>query len=136
MGLLHFFDKLEDRVRGRLSRNPIPYGIIGGIAVVLFWRGVWHSADIIEMSGGTLSLFFTAPVSLIISACVLLMTGLFVSFFIGDRIILSGLTHEKKLEEKTESEVREEGAHLREVHQALNRLEKEVALLREAGHRK
>ena len=63
-----------------------------------------------------------------------LLTGLFVSFFIGDRIILSGLTHEKKMEEKTESEVRAEGALLLDMHGKLTRLEKEIAEIKDKTH--
>lgn len=132
MKLIHFFDKLEDRVRETLSRTPIIYGIIGGIAIVLFWRGVWHSADLIEQGGGLLAPLFTAPLSTLFSAAALLLTGLFVSFFIGDRIILSGLTHEKKVEEKTEAEVRAEGAILLDIHKTLERLERELHEVREA----
>ncbi|MSU56306.1 MAG: hypothetical protein EXS51_03300 [Candidatus Taylorbacteria bacterium] len=131
MGLYHFFDKMEDGVRGLLSRVPIFYGIVGGMAIVLFWRGVWHMADIFEQSGGVWGTIFNAPVSTVLSALVLLISGLFVSFFIGDRIILSGLTHEKKLEEKTESEVRAEGALLVDISKKLDRLEKEIKELKE-----
>ena len=54
-------------------------------------------------------------------------TGLFVSFFIGDRIILSGLKHKKKVEEKTEAEVREEEAILVAINEKLSELQREVA---------
>lgn len=126
MRLYKFFDKLEDKVRGRLSHFPIVYGIIGGVTVVMFWRGIWHSADMLEESGGFLSVVLSAPVSAIISAFILLLTGLFVSFFIGDRIILSGLKHEKKIEEKTEEEVRAEGAILVSVYEKLKKMEKDI----------
>lgn len=134
MRLYHFFDKLEDSARGALSRVPIVYGIIGGVSIVLFWRGVWHSADFLEQSGGLWATLFNAPVSLVLSALVLMLTGLFVSFFIGDRIILSGLTHEKKIEEKTENEVRAEGALLVDIHKKLERIEKELAEVKERTH--
>jgi hypothetical protein len=39
---------------------------------------------------------------------VLLITGLFVSVLIGDKIILSGVANEKKIVEKTENEIVEE----------------------------
>ncbi|HCB35684.1 MAG: hypothetical protein A2W52_00865 [Candidatus Taylorbacteria bacterium RIFCSPHIGHO2_02_49_25] len=130
MKFIKFFDKLEDTARGKLSRVPIIYGIIGGIAIVLFWRGIWHTADMFEGSGGILAILFGAPISTILSAVVLLLTGLFVSFFIGDRIILSGLTHEKKVEEKTESEVRAEGAILLGMFDKLERIEKEIEELK------
>lgn len=124
--LVKFFDKMEDKAREKLARLPIVYGIIGGIAIVIFWRGVWHLADMFEQSATVWAVLFTAPVSVALSAFVLLLTGLFVSFFIGDRIILSGLTHEKKIEEKTESEVRAEGALLIDMYKKLERIEKEI----------
>lgn len=124
--LLKFFDKLEDRTREYLSTTPILYAIIGGITVVMFWRGIWHLADGFESLGGWQAVVFSPAVSLIISVLLLLVTGLFVSFFIGDRIILSGLKHEKKVEEKTEAEVREEEALIVSVNAKLNRLQKEL----------
>ncbi len=129
--LIKFFDRLEDRVREFLSRSPIAYGIIGGIAVVMFWRGVWHTADLIEAGGSIFAPLFTAPVSTVLSALALLLTGLFVSFFIGDRIILSGLKHEKKIEEKTEAEVRAEGVLLVDIYKKVEKIERDIAQLKE-----
>lgn len=126
---------MEDKAREKLARLPIVYGIIGGVAIVIFWRGIWHLADMFEQSGTVWSVFFTAPVSVALSAFVLLLTGLFVSFFIGDRIILSGLTHEKKIEEKTESEVRAEGALLVDIYKKLERIEKEILAQRDERSR-
>jgi len=124
---IKFFDKLEDKVRGHLSHVPIAYAIIGAISIVFFWRGVWYLGDYLQSLGGTWATVFHPLVSLCISIIVLLGTGLFVSFFIGDRIILSGLTHEKKLEEKTEEEVREEEAMLAALNARFDVLTKEVA---------
>ena len=129
--IIKFFDRLEDRVRGSLSRSPIAYGIIGGIAIVMFWRGIWHTADLIEAGGSVFSPLFSAPMSTLLSAAALLLSGLFVSFFIGDRIILSGLKHEKKIEEKTETEVREEGVILLDLFEKMERIEREVHGIRE-----
>jgi hypothetical protein len=131
MRLYKFFDKLEDSVREKLVHVPILYGVIGGVSVVIFWRGIWHSADILEQSGGVWGILFSAPVSVVLSALTLLVTGLFVSFFIGDRIILSGLTHEKKVEEKTESEVRAEGMLLVDMYKKIEAIEKDIQALKE-----
>ena len=106
--ILYFFDKLEDNVRGHLSHYPIIYTIIGGIAIVLFWRGVWHTADLLEGQGGWIGFIFSPVVNLILVVVVLLMTGLFVSYFIGDTILMSGLRGQKKAADKTEHEVKEE----------------------------
>lgn len=114
--LVRFFDKLEDKARAGLARSPIVYAIVGGILVVLFWRAVWETADMLAEFGGVLGILFSPGVSLLLSVAGLLLTGLFVSFFIGDRIILTGLKHEKKLAEKTEREVEDEEAKLKELH--------------------
>ncbi len=120
--IVNFFDKLEDQVRARLSRHPVIYTLIGGFAIVLFWRGVWMIADWFE--------FLNGPVSLVISIVVLLMTGLFVSFFIGDSIIISGLRGDKKRVERVktqlESEIKTETITLRQVKNQLDHIEKDL----------
>lgn len=98
--IVKFFDKIEDKIRAILSHHPIAYAFIGGVGIVLFWRGVWHTADLFP--------FLNGPMSIIISIIILLITGLFVSFFIGHSIILSGLKQEKKIEEKEISEIETE----------------------------
>ena len=113
MRIFKFFDKLEDRIRGWLSRRPFLYAIFGGAGVVVFWRGVWHSADFI--SAYILSWKSESPtidltqgmdgfLSMLVGAVILLLTGLFVSSFIGNEMIISGLKGEKKVSEKTEAE--------------------------------
>lgn len=99
-GIVHFFDKLEDKIRIALSRRPILYAFIGGVGVVLFWKGVWETAEFFS--------FLDGPGSVALGMLIMLMTGLLVSIFIGDSIMLSGLNREKKLAEKTEEEVRKE----------------------------
>lgn len=106
--ITHFFDKLEDHVRGRLSLYPIVYAFIGGVGVVLFWRGIWHSADMLMWRGGIWEIIFYEPFTVIWTTAVMLLTGLFVSFFIGEQIVISGLKHDKKVFEKTALEVAEE----------------------------
>lgn len=116
--VIKFFDKIEDKTREILSRYVILYAFIGGVAIVLFWRGVWKIAD--ELS------FMTGAASVIISSAVLLLTGLFVSFFIGDRIILSGLKKEKKLAEKTEEEIKSELERSVKIIDKLEKIEKDL----------
>lgn len=114
MKIIKFFDRLEDRIRFTLSRHPLVYTFIGGVAIVLFWRGVWITADMFP--------WLTGPISLLISVAVLLMIGLFVSFFIGDQQILSGLRREKKLIEKTKEEIDTEETTLKEIHKEVEAL--------------
>ena len=42
--IIKFFDKLEDKIRGRLSHYPI-FMPFGGCWYSDFWRGVWHTTD-------------------------------------------------------------------------------------------
>lgn len=119
---MRFFDRLEDKVRARLSRNPILYAIIGGSAVILFWRGIWHLADEFEIAYG-LSNLEGATASFLLGAFVLLITGLFSSFFVGDAILISGIKREKKLIEKTEEEVSQEAGALRQLQGEVSREE-------------
>src|SRR3989338_1372837 len=113
-----FFDRLEDNVRNHLSHYPIIYAFIAGVGIVLFWRGVWHTADLFA--------FMTGPVSTVIGVIILLMAGLFVSFFIGDSIIIAGIRREKKLVERTELEIETEKEELDEVRGMVREMKKDV----------
>ena len=121
--IIKFFDKLEDKTRGKLSHYPIIYAFFGGVGVVLFWRGVWHLADDINLGN---------IISIIIGTVLLLITGVFVSAFIGSRLIISGLIGEKKLSEKAEEEIETEETQLKNLQSTLERVEKKISDL-EAG---
>ncbi|MBP6883617.1 MAG: hypothetical protein KBC06_00055 [Candidatus Pacebacteria bacterium] len=122
-----FFDKLEDKIRGKLSHYPIIYAMVGGVGIVLFWRGVWHTADDFGLSSW---------LSLVGGTIILLLIGVFVSDFVGNRLIISGLIGEKKLTEKAEEEIETEEAQLRNLKETLGRVEKQVAHLEEDAHKK
>lgn len=128
---VNFFDKFEDKIRGHLSRYPIVYTLIGGVAIVLFWRGVWHTADILQAKGGWLGWLFYEPTNLVIVLAILLATGLFVSYFIGDTILISGIKKEKKIADRTESEVREEEVEIKELRATIKEMKKEVDEIKE-----
>lgn len=118
MRFLRFLDKMEDKIRFALSRWPVVYTLIGGIAIVLFWRGVWLTADYFVILNG--------PISLAVSIIILLSIGLFVSFFIGDQILISGMKQEKKITEKTEAEIKAEGVELAAIKQELQDIRKKI----------
>jgi len=124
--IVQFFDKLEDRVRARLSHRSIIYAFIGGTCTVLFWRGIWHYSDILMAKGGFWGWFFYEPITIIWTAIILLMTGLFVSNFIGERIVISGLKREKKVTDKTEEEVRDEETKIKKLENKIDILIKEI----------
>ncbi len=112
-----FFDKLEDKTRGRLSHKPLLYAFLGGVGVILFWRGVWHIADDINMN---------AIISIILGSIILLVTGVFVSAFIGNRLIISGLSGDKKLAEKTEVEIETEESQIKKLQSTIDKVEGQI----------
>lgn len=124
--IYHMFDILEDKIRGTLSRHPFIYTFIGGSGLVLFWRGVWHTADRLEASGYLGSIVFSSVGSMVVGVIVLLGTGLFVSVFIGDSIIMSGIKKDKKLVEKTIDEVETEKSDIEKVLGSITDLKREV----------
>lgn len=122
--IVKYFDKVEDKIRGHLSRRPILYAFIGGAGVIIFWRGIWHTADMIPY-------LQMGPVSILVGMLILLLTGVFVSGLIGNKIIITSLKGEKKLTEKTEDEIQDEIAaeerRLKHMESALDKIEEEVA---------
>lgn len=120
--LQKFFDRLEDKIRKSLSASPLVYALIAGTAVVLFWRGIWETSDLIGLH----------PIaSLIIGTLVLLLSGVFVSAFIGNKIIISGLRGEKKIEEKTIEEIESEEETLNKIYRKLEKIDEEVLEIKE-----
>lgn len=123
MKIFNWFDKLEDITRHRLSRRPILYAFIGGVGVVLFWRGIWHLAD--EFS------FMTPIVSIIVSIIIMLLTGTFVSFFIGGKLLLSGLMQEKRMDEKTAKEIMDEETEIKKLGKTVYEIKSDLAEIKQ-----
>lgn len=105
-------DKLEDKVRGKLSHFPIVYAFIGGAGIIIFWRGIWRVTDFIAeytTRGQNIEhILWDGIISIIFGMVLLLLVGLFVSSFIGNEIIISGIKGEKRISEKTESEIKQD----------------------------
>ena len=125
--IIKFFDKLEDKIRGKLSHYPILYAFIGGVGLVLFWRGIWHMADDFSIS---------SLASIILGTIIMLLIGVFVSSFIGNRLIISGLIGEKKITEKAAEEIQSEETQIHNLQNTLNKVEKQLAHLEEDMHKK
>lgn len=128
--LYNFFSKLEDNTRSHLARHPIIYSILGSIFLILLWRGIWHTADLLEGEGGIWAFIFHPFVSVTWATWGLLLIGLFVSMFVGDMIIMSGIKKTKKATEKTELDIKKEESKeeyiLEHIEEHLNRIESEV----------
>ena len=123
--VFRFFDKLEDKIRGKLSRHPVIYAMIGSVGIILLWRGIWIIADNYNMSG---------LASVVLGTAILLATGLFVSFFVGDRVIISGIKEEKRIDEKTEEEIKKETEEIKEIKTELKEIEKDLEEIKKKGN--
>ncbi len=99
--IIAFFDKFEDKIRNALSHYPILYALVGAIGIILVWKGIWEIAELVPLLHGW--------GSFVLGVLILLASGLLVSFFIGDSIIISGLRREKKLVEQEEQDILEAG---------------------------
>src|ERR1035437_3658562 len=127
INIVRFFSRLEYIIRGKLSHYPILYAVIGGVGVILFWRGVWHGADDFNIS---------SIASTVVGAVILLITGVFVSAFIGSRLIISGLVGEKKLTEKEGGEIETEETQLKNLQNTLKRVEEKLSHIDGDIHKK
>lgn len=115
--IIKFFDRLEDKIRKKLSRKPIFYALLGSIGMILLYRGLWKIADDLNLS---------ALLSTILGLVILLAIGLFVSIFVGEQIIISGIKEEKRIDEKTEEEIRKEENALEEIRRDISEIKKEI----------
>jgi hypothetical protein len=114
-----FFDKLEDRVRAKLSHYPLLYSLIGGTALVLFWEGVSIVVSFVPF----LNTLYGGLILIFVSLSVALLVGIFVSFFIGDTIILSGINKERKLVDKEEAELVAESKMMSKVEKKVDEID-------------
>lgn len=129
--ILSFFDRLEDKTRSKLSHFPLFYAFLAGIGVVLFWRGVWHTTDFVTaylLGQNNLTSFdaVDGPLSFIVGTVMLLVTGVYVSAFIGNRLLITGLSGEKKLAEKTEEEISSEEDEIKHIQKTLDKVEDKI----------
>ena len=81
--------------------------------------------------GGWYGFIFYEPVTVVWTTALMLLVGLFVSFFIGDHILISGLRQEKKVTDKTEKEIQEEESQIARVERKISKLENDIAELKD-----
>lgn len=117
--------QIEQRARTYFERFPFTHAFLGGIGVVLFWRGVWEIADQMRVD----------PILSIVAGSLLLgAIGLFLHTFVGNAIIIKNVEKDKQLTTKTEREISDvekdihkEEVTLLQVSEKLDRLEKMVS---------
>lgn len=122
---MNIWTKSTRRIRSALSHRPLLYALIVGVGIVLFWRGVWHTVDdlhrhisrqyLLASLDAAATPWWDGPISFLVGSFLLSVAGAFTSSFIGNELILSGLRGEKKLSEKTESEVKTEGSAIADI---------------------
>lgn len=128
--------KIQRKIQGYLSHHPGFYALIVGIGIVLFWRGVWHSADQIHTAISYFSYnssvgllpapWWDGPLSFVVGGSILYFTGAFTSSFIGNELILAGLRGEKKLSEKTEANIKNEENTIHDIKEELAVISKKL----------
>ena len=133
MKLLTPINKFLRKTREKLSKYPIIYAILGAIGIILFWRGVWHTADFLPLvfiDDGTgmplnYAYLFDSLLSAVIGFTLLLATGLFVGDFIGSQMVSTAIKEEKKIEkitEETESDEEKEKKRMTEFEEKFERV--------------
>lgn len=136
---MNIIKKIELKTQNYLSHYPRFYALVVGIGIVLFWRGVWHSADNIHTAisyftanSSTTLLFapwWDGPLSFFVGGTILYMTGAFTSSFIGNELILSGLRGEKRLNERTEADLKEEVVAISDIKNELVIISRKLEVL-------
>lgn len=141
---MNLFKKTQHKIQNYLSHYPKWYALIVGVGIVLFWRGVWHSADQIHTlitsfsSESSMSLssspWWDGPLSFLVGCFLLFFTRAFTSSFIGSELILSGLRGEKKLSERTESDLKDEVMAIGDIKDELAIISQKLEILEKRAH--
>lgn len=136
--------KLKRKITQFLSHRPGLYAFMVGWGIVLFWRGVWHTVDHFHTYlsyyegnstiGYSMAPWWDGPLSLFGGCLLLYFTGAFVSSFIGNELILSGLRGEKGIAKKTASELENEILDISEIKRALGDIDKKLVELETKVH--
>jgi len=88
--------KIENQARNFFENFPFIHAFLAGIGVVLFWRGVWETADSMKLN---------SELSIIIGVLILGGIGLFLQTFVGNTIIIKNVEKEQKMEQSIKSEI-------------------------------
>lgn len=108
---------IEDNARKFFERIPFIHALLAGIGVVLFWRGIWESAD--KMALDPLS-------SALLGIALLGGIGLFIQTFVGNTIIIKSVKKEEQLEKTTVKKVQQEEITLLQLSQKIDELNSKI----------
>lgn len=120
----NIFLQIEERARTYFERFPFAHAFLGGIGVVLFWRGVWEIADRMHID---------PIISIVVGSLLLGAIGLFLHTFVGNAIIIKNVEKDKRMTTKAEHEiasvekdVKKEEVTLEQLSAKIDRLEQVV----------
>ena len=123
----NIFLQIEERARSYFERFPFVHAFLGGVGVVLFWRGTWELVDQMRID---------PVVSIIIGSLLLGSIGLFIHTFVGNAIIIKNVEKDKQMTKKAEHEIAEveqdvkkEEVTLKQLADKIEQLEKVITLL-------
>jgi len=123
----NIFLQIEERARSYFERFPFVHAFLGGVGVVLFWRGTWELVDQMRID---------PVVSIIIGSLLLGSIGLFIHTFVGNAIIIKNVEKDKQMTKKAEHEiavveqdVKKEEITLTQLADKIEQLEKVITLL-------
>lgn len=132
--------KLLTKIHIFLSHHSVLYATVAGIGIVLFWRGVWHSVDVVHykiehlFSDGSSTLqyvWWDGPFSFVVGVLILWFTRAYVSSFIGNELILSGLRNEEKVVKDAEGEIHTELRAITDIKEDLEAISENLEELEE-----
>lgn len=120
----NIFLRIEERARTYFERVPFLHAFLGGVGVVLFWRGVWEIADRMHID---------PIVSIVVGSLLLGAIGLFLHTFVGNAIIIKNVEKDKRMTTRAEHEIaavekdiKQEGVTLDQLSAKIDRLEQVV----------
>jgi hypothetical protein len=133
--------KILNKIHIFLSHHSYLYALIVGVGIVLFWRGVWHTVDTVHLYLNTYTGVSTidasghpwwdGPLSLIVGCLILYVSRAFISSFIGNELILSGLKIEKKMTKTVEAGVESEVSVISEIKEEVDMVTEKLEELEE-----
>lgn len=123
----NIFLQIEERARSYFERFPFVHAFLGGVGVVLFWRGTWELADRMRID---------PVVSIIMGSLLLGGIGLFLHTFVGNAIIIKNVEKDKEMTKKAghsitivEQNIKKEEITLSQLADKIDKLEKTIAFL-------
>lgn len=143
---MSFLRKAEASFRAQLRKYPPLYALVGGIGIVLFWRGTWYCADyayalFVPGSMNAVSLGWPSAadgaLSFVIGSLLLLSTGLFVSELAGSETVLREEKKEEQVvthEVKAVEQMKKEATELPGIEAEIQHIERELAEIHKDLH--